>query len=232
MAVSLSGIRAVLIDISGVLYDGQKPIPGSLEALQKVRDSGIKYMLCTNETQYTRRNIADRLSKVGFAVTEDMVHCPAPACVQYLKEHGLRPHLLVHPQSLGDYDGVDCSNPNSVVLGDAAEGFSYENLNKAFLVLERDKEASLIALGMGRYYEEAGSLNLDVGPFAKALEFATGKTATIIGKPSPDYFKAALTKLGVSAEESVMIGDDVISDVGGAMNCGMKGILVRTGKFR
>ncbi len=73
---------------------------------------------------------------------------------------------------------------------------------------------------------------MDVGPFAAALEFATGKTARVVGKPSALFFGDALTDMGVTAAEAIMVGDDVVSDVGGAQECGVRGVLVRTGKYK
>ena len=93
-------------------------------------------------------------------------------------------------------------------------------------------DCQLYSLGKGKYYREYGELTLDVGPFAAALEFATEKTAKIVGKPSGEFFKTALADIGVEAAEAVMVGDDIVSDVGGAQACGIQGVLVRTGKYR
>jgi phospholysine phosphohistidine inorganic pyrophosphate phosphatase len=83
-----------------------------------------------------------------------------------------------------------------------------------------------------KFYQEDGSLTLDVGPYAAALEYACGATAQVIGKPNPNYFLSALKSLNLEPSEVAMIGDDVESDVGGAQAVGLAGILVRTGKYR
>ena len=116
-------------------------------------------LLCSNETQWTRAELAQRLGAVGIHVTEDDIFSPAPVCVQYLKEHNRRPFLLVHPSSRKDYNGLDCSHPNAVVLGDAAEEFTYENLNEAFRILINADDPVLIALGMGWVTREAYSFS-------------------------------------------------------------------------
>ena len=121
---------------------------------------------------------------------------------------------------------------NCVVVGDAGEEFSYENLNTAFSKLISMKDPILISMGYGKFYKDKGQLVIDLGAYTRALEFATGVTATVIGKPSPLYFKKALELIGADAEDSVMIGDDIVSDVGAAQALGMGGILVKTGKFR
>ena len=90
----------------------------------------------------------------------------------------------------------------------------------------------LYSLGKGKYYKEDNDLTLDVGPFTAALEYATEKEAIVVGKPSKEFFLTAVKDMGVETQNVVMVGDDVVSDVGGAQSCGIQGVLVRTGKFR
>jgi ribonucleotide monophosphatase NagD (HAD superfamily) len=75
-------------------------------------------------------------------------------------------------------------------------------------------------------------LSLSAGPFVTALEYATGRSAVIMGKPSKDFFNLALADMGLDAGQTAMIGDDVITDICGAQAAGIKGILVKTGKYR
>ncbi|XP_073859129.1 phospholysine phosphohistidine inorganic pyrophosphate phosphatase isoform X9 [Macaca fascicularis] len=105
-------------------------------------------------------------------------------------------------------------------------------MNNAFQVLMELENPVLISLGKGRYYKETSGLMLDVGPYMKALEYACGIKAEVVGKPSPEFFKSALQAIGVEAHQAVMIGDDIVGDVGGAQRCGMRALQVRTGKFR
>ena len=172
-------------------------------------------------------------------------HCfsfnPAMSMSAVIRERNLRPFLLVHPNCLADFPAEivelnktavdDLSAFDSVILGDATDNFSYRNINRAFKVLDKSG-GDLFTLGKGKYYQEDGELTLDVGPFTAALEFATGRQAHVVGKPSASFFATALSDMGVGALESVMVGDDVVSDVGGAQGCGAQGVLVRTGKFR
>jgi len=92
--------------------------------------------------------------------------------------------------------------------------------------------ADLIALQKNRYWLRADGLSLDVGPFVAAIEYATGREAHVVGKPASGFFDGVLGELGVSAGAAVMVGDDVESDIGGALRAGLAGILVRTGKYR
>jgi phospholysine phosphohistidine inorganic pyrophosphate phosphatase len=225
-------LNGVLLDITGVLKDGGIAIPGSVEAVRKLREAGLTIRLVTNETQITRRALAGSLLDLGYFVQEGDIVPPCPALISLLKQDNLRPHLLVHPNVLPEFEGIDQSNPNCVVLGDAAEKFTYEHLNEAFRILINMEKPRLFSLGRGRYYSDKEGLMLDVGAFTAALEYAAGVKAEIIGKPQPEFFRSALRDMGVKPEEAVMIGDDVVSDVGGAQDCGLTGVLVRTGKYR
>ncbi|XP_075390517.1 phospholysine phosphohistidine inorganic pyrophosphate phosphatase [Tenrec ecaudatus] len=232
----LAGVRGVLLDISGVLYDGGEgggtPIAGSVEAVARLKRSGLKVRFCTNESQKSRRELVQLLCRLGFHLSEGEVTAPAPAACQLLRARGLRPHLLIHDGLRSEFHQVDTSNPNCVVIADAADGFSFQNMNKAFQVLMELETPVLISLGKGRYYKEAAGLMLDVGAYTKALEYACGIEAEVVGKPSPEFFKSALQELGVDAHQAIMIGDDIVGDVGGAQRCGMRALQVRTGKFR
>ncbi|KAM4851435.1 phospholysine phosphohistidine inorganic pyrophosphate phosphatase isoform 2-T2 [Thomomys bottae] len=235
-AERLAGVRGVLLDISGVLYDsgagGGTPIPGSVEAVARLKQSQLKVRFCTNESQKSRPELVAVLRRLGFDISEEEVTAPAPATCQILKERGLRPHLLIHEGVRSEFDHIDTSNPNCVVIADAGEDFSYQNMNKAFQVLMELETPVLISLGKGRYYKEGSGLMLDVGAYMKALEYACGVEAEVVGKPSPEFFNSALQAMGVEAHQAVMIGDDIVGDVGGAQRCGIRALQVRTGKFR
>ncbi|XP_026968685.1 phospholysine phosphohistidine inorganic pyrophosphate phosphatase isoform X2 [Sagmatias obliquidens] len=232
----LAGVRGVLLDISGVLYDGGEgggaPIVGSVEALARLKRSQLKVRFCTNESQKSRGDLVAMLRRLGFDISEDEVTAPAPATCLILKERGLRPHLLIHDGVRSEFDQIDTSNPNCVVIADAGEGFSYQNMNKAFQVLMELENPVLFSLGKGRYYKETSGLMLDVGPYMKALEYACGIEAEVVGKPSPEFFKSALREMRVEAHQAIMIGDDIVGDISGAQRCGMRALQVRTGKFR
>ncbi|XP_004625647.1 phospholysine phosphohistidine inorganic pyrophosphate phosphatase [Octodon degus] len=232
----LAGVRGVLLDISGVLYDsgagGGVPIPGSVEAVARLKQSQLKVRFCTNESQRSRGKLVGLLQRLGFDISEGEVTAPAPAACQILKERGLRPHLLIHDEIRSEFDKIDTSNPNCVVIADACDAFSYKNMNKAFQVLMELENPVLISLGKGRYYKETSGLMLDVGAYMKALEYACGVEAEVVGKPSPEFFQSALQVMGVEAHQAIMIGDDIVGDVGGAQRCGMRALQVRTGKFR
>jgi HAD superfamily hydrolase (TIGR01450 family) len=121
--------------------------------------------------------------------------------------------------------GVD-----AVVVGDLGESWTFEILNLAFTHLLEG--ATLVACQKNRFWKRDGGLALDAGPFVAALEYAAATEAVVVGKPSPLFFRSALAGLELEAREAVMVGDDAETDVAGAIEAGLAGWLVRTGKYR
>uniref|UniRef100_A0A1E1X698 Phospholysine phosphohistidine inorganic pyrophosphate phosphatase n=1 Tax=Amblyomma aureolatum TaxID=187763 RepID=A0A1E1X698_9ACAR len=227
-------IRGVLMDITGVLYESgeRKAIEGSTEAIKMLRAADIPFRFITNETQKTREQLDSLLHRLGFDIYEKEIFMCVPAAKKFIHDLSYRPFLLVHPNVESEFYECDQSQPNCVVMGDAASNFTYENLNQAFHVLIENNDSVLICLGKGKYYREHSELVMDVGPFAAALEFAAERQAIVIGKPGEEFFRLALDDLKLRADEVVMVGDDIVGDVGGAQSVGMRGVLVRTGKYR
>lgn len=225
-------IRSLLIDIDGVLYLAGMPIPGSIEALQRLRREGIGLRLLTNTTRQTRSAIVRNLQAIGFDVAEHEVITGALAARRLLQQRELRAHLLVHPDLRPDFAGLDTDAPNAVVVGDAGDGFSYAAMNTAMRVLLDQPGAPLIAIARNRYFRAAEGLCLDAGPYVAALEYAADIRAELTGKPAPALFRAALDDLHTTPEQAAMIGDDLECDALGAQAIGLRGVLVRTGKYR
>jgi HAD superfamily hydrolase (TIGR01458 family) len=223
-------IGGVLVDLAGVVYQGDGLLPGAKEALARLKERIPHVRYLTNTTRSTRRALVDRLGGLGMSIDEQEVFSAPQAARQVLEQRGLRPFLLVHHDLLPEFEGFPTEKPNAVVLGDMGPGFTYENLNQAFHLLMEG--SPLISMGRNRYFRESGGLSLDAGPFATALEYAAGVKAEVVGKPDREFFHRALSDMGCAPADAVMIGDDVHDDVCGAVEAGLRGILVRTGKYR
>lgn len=223
-------LRTVLLDLGGVFYQGDHLIPGALDALARLRASGLALRFITNTTRQSRTELLRELAGRGLAITADELFTPAAAARDLLLARGLRPLLLIHPGLASDFAGLDTASPNAVVVGDAGDHFRYADLNRAFRLLQAG--APLLALGRNRYFQDRDGLSLDAGPFVAALEYAAGIEAELFGKPAPALFAAALRATACSPDAAAMIGDDVEADVNGALAAGLRGILVRTGKYR
>lgn len=236
-ALSPSGF---LFDLDGTLYVGGAAVPGAPETLARLRSRGVPFRLVTNTTSRSRRLLVARLGGYGFQVTPDEIVTASLAGVELLRANGhARVAPFVPPGALEDLAGLTLAGGTSnrpraaadaVLVGDLGDQWTYGLLQEAFEYLMDG--AVLVALSRDRYFRQGGRLALDAGPFVAALEYATGVTATVAGKPSPAFYQAAVRGLGAAPDRVAMIGDDLWSDVEGAQRAGLQGWLVRTGKFR
>ena len=230
-------ISAVLIDIDGVLTVSWKPLPGAVAALHQLRAADLPLALVTNTTSRTRASIASALAEAGFPVaTSDILTAPviAAACVRD-RYPGAR-CLLLNSGDIGqDLAGLtlagqgDSAPVDVVLVGGAGPEFSYQALNQAFGHLQRG--ARLVAMHRGLYWRTSEGLQLDAGAFLMGLEQAAGTAAEVVGKPAAAFFATALAHLGVDAAETMMVGDDIETDVLAAQRQGLTGVLVKTGKY-
>jgi len=131
----MSSIKAVLFDLSGVLYEGVAALPGAITAIERLSETGLPLRFVTNTTRSTRKDILDRLAKMGFSIrTEQLFTAPA-AVHDYLSKSRLSPYLVVHPRLESEFADLAAGNPPAVVVGDAADAFTYSHLNTAFRLL-------------------------------------------------------------------------------------------------
>jgi len=231
----LQDIRAFLIDLDGVLYVGKNPVPGVRECLDLMQDRDLGYRFVSNSTRRCRSSVARRLQGLGYDVPTEHIFTPPLAAIEHMRRQGKKRCFLLTCGDVSlDFEDagieIDDADVDYVVVGDAGEGFTFQRLNKALrLILDG---AQILALEKDRYWMESQGIVLSTGPFVAALEYAAGKQSLLMGKPSREFFQMALGDLDQRPEEVAMIGDDILTDVQGAQNLGMRGILVKTGKFR
>jgi HAD superfamily hydrolase (TIGR01458 family) len=229
-------MAAILLDVDGVLHVSGEPIPGAVDALRRLRLAGHRLRFVTNSTIVSRGQLGEMLRRMGFAIEDEELQTTGGVASRVLA--GKRVLALTMPGILDDLEGLQLigMNADAVLVGGCDEGeepgrvFSYLNLNRAFLELEAGAE--LYCLHKNRWWQTADGPRLDSGAFVAGLEFASGVEATVLGKPSPEYFAAALEAIDADPELAWMVGDDVDGDVRGAQAHGMRTVLVRTGKFR
>jgi HAD superfamily hydrolase (TIGR01458 family) len=230
-------IRAVLLDIDGVLTVSWQPVPGAVEAVARLRAAGFAIALVTNTTSRTRAWIAATLADAGFAIGAGDIFTAPAITAAYLARHypGARCALLNSGDIAADLAGVSLiadegATPDVVILGGAGPEFSYPALNRVFGYLLDG--ARLVAMGRNLYWRTGTGLQLDTGAFLPGLEQAAGLQAEVTGKPAAAFFATVLAALGADAAQAVMVGDDIEADVLAAQRHGLTGVLVRTGKYR
>jgi HAD superfamily hydrolase (TIGR01458 family) len=219
-------IRGLLLDLDGVVHVRGEVLPGSLQAIAKLRTARLPFKFVTNTTRRPLARIVADVAALGLDVTRADVFTPAALARDFLHHRNLSPFLVVHPDLREDFRDLPSGGADAVVVGD-----TYDLLNEAYRKILGG--APFLALAKNRNFrDQDGELSLDVGAFVAGLEFASGREAIVLGKPAPTFFALALQGLGCAAEEAAMIGDDAEADVGGAMAAGLRGVLVRTGKYR
>jgi len=229
-------MAAILLDVDGVLHVSGEPIPGAVDAVRRLRARGHRLRFVTNSTTISRRDLAAKLQEMGFVLDDSELQTTGLVAARVLA--GRRVLALTMPGILDDLEGLELigMNADAVLFGGCDEGeepgrvFSYLNLNRAFLELQAGAE--LYCLHKGAWWQTADGPKLDAGALVAGLEWATGVEATVLGKPSHEFFAAALEAVDADPELAWMVGDDIESDIRGAQKHGMRTVLVRTGKFR
>lgn len=235
-----SRLKYAFVDIDGTIADASGALPGAVEAFSRLRQSVKSLRLVTNQSQETVSTTIGRLRQNGFDLEDQEFFGTLAAVRRLIDVQNLRPLFLLKDEALGDFTDIPRQDPNAVVVGTAPQHLHYERLGEAMRVLMK-QDSQLIACNKGRFYRGVdGEMHMMAGPFVSALEFATGKKAITVGKPSPSFFHEAALDAAAAAgapgdlafNECVMIGDDAKDDIQGAMDAGMNAILVRTGKYR
>lgn len=229
-------MAAILLDVDGVLHVSGEPIHGGPEAVRRLRADGHRLRFVTNNTTRTRETLAGELRELGIELDEDELQTTPRTAARALR--GRRVLAITMPAIVDDLEGIDLvgEGASAVLIGGADETpasnrvFSYMNLGRAFA--ELDAGAELYCLHKNRWWQTRHGPLLDSGAFVAGLEYAASVVATVLGKPSPAYFGAALEAVDGDAERAWMVGDDIEADIGGAQRFGMRTVLVRTGKFR
>jgi HAD superfamily hydrolase (TIGR01458 family) len=226
----------ILLDVDGVLHVSGEPIPGAAAAVDQLRRAGHRLRFVTNSTTRSRDSLAGELRALGVEVGDGELQTTGAVAARVLR--GQRVLALTMPGIVEDLEDVELvgEGADAVLVGGADETsepnrvFSYMNLARAFS--ELDAGAELYCLHRNRWWQTSRGPLLDSGAFVAGLEYAAEVVATVLGKPSPAYFGAALDELDADPGDAWIVGDDLESDVAGGHHAGMRTVLVRTGKFR
>jgi HAD superfamily hydrolase (TIGR01458 family) len=230
---ALTGIKGVLFDLDGVLYVDSQVIDGAIEAVERIRASGMPCRFITNTSTLSLSALKGKLQSLGLTVDmREIISAPQAARIYLRRMPDPVCKLLLAEDVSRDFLEFRQSDTeaNTIVIGDIGNAWSYPLMNEVFNLLKNG--AQLIAIHKNRFWQTQQGLQMDIGGFVDALEYASGVKATIIGKPSSEFFQMALIDMGLKSSEVAIIGDDIDADIGGGQNAGLRGVLVRTGKFR
>lgn len=222
--------KAVFFDLSGVLYDGKELIAGAPETVAHCREAELVVRFVTNTATRSTESILKKLEAFGIKADSSELYSAPLAAKAYIEAKQLRPYSLVHEAIRDLFPEVRAEVADCVILGDARDQLNYPHLNQVFQLCEAG--APLIAIGYNKYFSQDGQRMLDSGPFVKAIEWATGIEAIVMGKPGKAFFDQVVASTPYRPEECLMIGDDLEGDVIGAVDAGLQACLVQTGKFK
>jgi len=230
---NLRGIRGLLIDLDGTLYIGDRMIEGAASTIASLRSRNLHLRFTTNTTTRSVGDLHRKLIGLGLSVEPGELFGVIRAAQLFLQRQGNpRCHLLLSDSPREDFKQFvqDDRQPDYIIIGDIGKYWDYELMNRLFRMVMNGAE--MVALHKGKYWQTENGLQVDIGAFVAGLEYVTGRQAIVIGKPSASFFQLALDDLRLRPEQVAMVGDDISSDIGGAQAAGMKGVLVRTGKYR
>jgi HAD superfamily hydrolase (TIGR01458 family) len=228
----LDGVRTVLLDLDGTLYVGSRVVPGAPEAVRRLREQGLTLRFCTNTDSIAPAALAERLAGRGFEADAGELVTPVAVAARLLAGAPDARVLVVAAagvrELLADHLAGPGESATHVLVADPSYGATYDDLDAAFQAV-RDG-AELLATQVNRVAVRDDGEHLDTGGWVRLLEYATGATARVLGKPSPDFFTEPLDALGRDPGTAVVVGDDLAADIGGGKAVGAATVLVRTGK--
>jgi HAD superfamily hydrolase (TIGR01450 family) len=247
LRAALHGVRGLILDGDGVLVLKGRSLPGATVALRRLSSRGIPYRIVTNFSTAHRDTLAARFSEGGLSLAPEHIITAASAAAAYTASaYPGRPLLvLAAPDAMREFAGQLVLAPNAaaaneggvaaVVMGDAGDELTFGDLDLAFRLVRGGAE--LVAMHRNPWWLTARGVTLDAGAIVAGLEFALGRRARVVGKPSPVVFRQAAAGLAgdlglrrLSRATLAMVGDDLRSDLAPARRLGMRTVLVLTGK--
>ncbi len=233
--MQLEGIKNYLIDMDGVILRGTTLIPGAAEFVQRLRAQGIPFLILTNNSLYTPRDLQERLHYIGLDVPPEAIFTSALATAQFLHDQRLsgRAYTIGEPgltTALHDIGYVlTDQEPEYVVLGETTT-YSFERITNAIRFVAAG--ARFIATNPDVMGPGEGGIVPATGAVAALISAATGVKPYYVGKPNPLMMRTALRTLNAHSENSVIIGDRMDTDIVAGIESGLRTILVLTGVTR
>lgn len=229
-------IKNLLIDIDGVLSQGNNAIEGAKETIEFLNRKMFNYLLVTNTTRMSKQKLIERLAGFGIKVDEKRVLTALTATVSYIKsiKENAKCYLIAPDDSDTDFKSTNVSitrrdEPVDFVVLGYDSRTNFEMLDTAFGLINNG--ANLVAMHEDRVFPSEPRSKIGLGAFVRSLEYSTGKNAVIVGKPNRNFFELSMKQISASTDETAMVGDSLLGDIGGAQNIGLKTIMVRTGNF-
>lgn len=221
--------KPILIDLDGVLKIGNSPAPDVTDFFDFINENKIPACILSNSTLRTGEMVKEFFSSHKIDI---LIPCITAfdATLSFVKKKYKKVEVYCRNYLIHHFEGmIDNENPEAIIIGDIEDRWNYQIVNDIFKKVFTG--ADLVAMHKNKFWNPQDELFIDSGAFITGIEFASGKEAILIGKPSVLYFKAALENIDAGIEDGFyMIGDDIENDIKAAQDVGGKGILIYTGK--
>ncbi len=230
-----SDLDAWLCDKDGVLMHGDVPIPGAAEFIGRLRETGRRFLVLTNDSVQTPRDLSARMARAGLDVPEDDIWTSATATAAFLaNQSGERTAYVLGEAGLttalhGAGFVLTDVDPEFVVLGET-RGMSFEQATKAIRLILGG--ARFITTNPDVAGPDATGIVPATGAFAAMITAASGRRPYVVGKPNPIMFRTALNRIQAHSETTGMIGDTMSTDIVAGMEAGLHTVLVFTGSTK
>ena len=222
--------KPILIDLDGVLRFGTKPAEDINLFLDYLQKAQIPACILSNSSLNASEDIYKYFETHSINIELPIITA-IDAAYSYIKDKYSKVAIYTSENVIGKFaDFLEYENPEAVLIGDIGNLWNYKLMQTIFEYVQNGAE--LIAVHKNKYWHKPSQgILLDSGPFIHGIEYASGHTATLIGKPSPLYFNSALKQIGFEANQPfIMLGDDLQSDMAGGKELNAHTILMLTGK--
>lgn len=230
--LDITKVKALLIDLDGTLYFKGNQLPRANETIKKLRALNIDLRFITSIDSKPVEEIHKKLRSLRFDISLNEIFSPNVAALKFFENHpNSTCYCLVSDKLMPNFLELNWNydSPDYVIIGDFEDKVSSKELNKVFNFIM--KGAKILALNNGRFYHSPQGLKINTGSFVSLFEYATNQTSTVLGKPSESFMNLAILDMGLNASNVAVVGDDISSDILGAINVGAYGILVKTGEY-
>lgn len=235
-SAALKGVRLFILDMDGTFYLGDEIIPGSLDFIARVRETGRSFLFFTNNSSRTPEGYLEKLARMGCPIGRDQIMTSGDVTIRWLNTH--RPGRSVYLMGTGALGRsfaqagvrlVEDEQPDLVVAAFDTE-LTYRKLERACTFLRGGAE--FLATHPDVNCPTAGGFIPDCGAFCAAIQLSTGRKPKFLGKPSPETLDMILAATGFAKEEAAFVGDRLYTDVAAGVNNGARGLLVLSGETR
>jgi len=246
----LAGVRALLLDLDGVIVLAEKPVEGSARAIGELARRGIPFRIVTNTSLVSRATLSKWGASMGAPIPAERFQSALSVSAAYAARHypGRPLYVLTSDDARSEFAGQHLltndeaskrdARAAAVVVGDSPEAATWDNLNRAFRLIRNGAE--LIGMHKNRWWLTPDGPTIDSGAYVAGLEFSAGVKARIVGKPAREFFTEAANALAAELRsrgerplrrhDILMVGDDLETDVRAAQRAGLRGAFVLTGK--